>query len=60
MQVTVEDRQALVTRVFAAYLALMRRVQTTYWRALPSPYFHQSERVRGVESTVTPPKATLL
>ena len=27
------DRQALVTRVFAAYLALMRKVQTTYWCA---------------------------
>jgi len=27
------DRQALVTRVFAAYLALMRKVQTTYWYA---------------------------
>ena len=25
------DRQALVTRVFAAYLELMRRLQTTYW-----------------------------
>ena len=32
---TVEDSQALVTRVFAAYLALMRKVQTTYWCALP-------------------------
>jgi serine/threonine-protein phosphatase 2A activator len=26
-----EDRQALVARVFAAYLELMRKVQTTYW-----------------------------
>lgn len=34
MQVTAEDRQALVTRVFAAYLTLMRKVQTTYWCAL--------------------------
>jgi serine/threonine-protein phosphatase 2A activator len=25
------DRQALVTRAFAAYLALMRKVQTAYW-----------------------------
>ncbi|KAG1671647.1 hypothetical protein FOA52_006878 [Chlamydomonas sp. UWO 241] len=25
------DRQALVTRVFAAYITLMRKVQTTYW-----------------------------
>jgi serine/threonine-protein phosphatase 2A activator len=25
------DTQALVTRVFAKYLALMRKVQTTYW-----------------------------
>jgi serine/threonine-protein phosphatase 2A activator len=28
---TPEDQQALVTRVFAAYLELMRKVQTTYW-----------------------------
>ena len=26
-----DDCQALVTRVFAAYLKLMRKVQTTYW-----------------------------
>ena len=26
-----DDAQALVTRVFSAYLALMRKVQTTYW-----------------------------
>eukprot|EP00898_Chlorokybus_atmophyticus_P008418 jgi/Chlat1/8578/Chrsp82S00655 len=26
-----EDRQALVTHVFLAYLQLMRRLQTTYW-----------------------------
>ena len=35
VQVTAEDRQALVTRVFAAYLTLMRKVQTTYWCARP-------------------------
>lgn len=28
-----QDRQAIVTRVFAAYLVLMRKLQTTYWRA---------------------------
>ena len=27
------DLQALVTRVFAKYLDLMRKVQTTYWSA---------------------------
>lgn len=32
-QVTAADQQALVTRVFAAYLALMRKVQITYWCA---------------------------
>lgn len=26
-----DDRQALVTRVFVAYLQLMRKLQTTYW-----------------------------
>lgn len=26
-----KDSQALVTKVFAAYLELMRKVQTTYW-----------------------------
>ncbi|KAK9862236.1 hypothetical protein WJX84_001271 [Apatococcus fuscideae] len=26
-----EDRQALVTRVFVAYLKLMRKLQTSYW-----------------------------
>ena len=29
--VTEDDAQALVLRVFASYLSLMRRVQTTYW-----------------------------
>ena len=29
-----DDAQALVTRVFSAYLDLMRKVQTTYWCAL--------------------------
>ena len=27
----VGDTRALVTRVFARYLSLMRRIQTTYW-----------------------------
>ena len=29
-----DDCQALVTRVFAAYLQLMRKIQTTYWCAV--------------------------
>lgn len=28
---TADDAQALVTRVFARYLTLMRKVQKTYW-----------------------------
>ena len=28
---TEDDAQALVLRVFASYLSLMRKVQTTYW-----------------------------
>ena len=33
--VTEDDAPALVLRVFASYLTLMRRVQTTYWCAAP-------------------------
>ena len=49
MQVTAEDRQALVTRVFAAYLTLMRKVQTTYWCALPSTCPSPYKHLYGVE-----------
>jgi hypothetical protein len=39
--VTEDDAPALVLRIFARYLSLMRRVQTTYWCVAVTPVWLQ-------------------
>ena len=50
-----EDRQALVTRVFVAYLKLMRKLQTSYWYAPEDSSTSSKPTLISVESDCSLP-----